>query len=136
MLSVFQGHSWKHKTSLCSLRVWKVGGIRDSLGLNVSFWVCSKPEEKHTRNKNPWLATRVLPVWADAVRKAKAQLKLKLARGQKHKKGFFRYINNKQKEILAHCSAAEVSWSPIMLKRLRFPTRSSPLFSPWEQVLG
>ncbi|GAB0179274.1 mitochondrial enolase superfamily member 1 [Grus japonensis] len=35
----------------------------------------------------------------DAVRKAKAQLKLKLARDVKnYKKGFFRYVNNKQKE--------------------------------------
>ena len=34
----------------------------------------------------------------DAVRKAKVQLKLKLARDVKNcKKGFFRYINNKQK---------------------------------------
>jgi len=35
----------------------------------------------------------------DAVRKPKAQLKLKLARDVKnYKKGFFRYINNKQKQ--------------------------------------
>ncbi|GAB0188526.1 mitochondrial enolase superfamily member 1 [Grus japonensis] len=35
----------------------------------------------------------------DAVRKAKAQLELKLARDVKnYKKGFFRYVNNKQKQ--------------------------------------
>ena len=37
--------------------------------------------------------------WRDAVRKAKAQLELKLARDVKNcKTGFFRYVNNKQKQ--------------------------------------
>lgn len=52
--------------------------------------------------ENPLRNTRALPGGADAVRKARAQLQLKLARKvKKDKKGFFRYINNKQKEILA-----------------------------------
>lgn len=45
-------------------------------------------------------------------------------------------MNNKQKEILAHCSAAEVNWSPIMLKRQRFPTHSSPMSLPWDTGPG
>jgi len=38
-------------------------------------------------------------VCRDAVRKAKAQLELKLARDvENYKQGFFRYINNKQEQ--------------------------------------
>lgn len=52
-VSFSRTHSWKHRTSSCPLKVRKVGGIRDSLGLNVSFCVCSKPKEKRTRDGKP-----------------------------------------------------------------------------------
>lgn len=80
-------------------------------------------------------------MYRDAVRKANAQLELKLSRDVKnHKKGFFRYINNNQKEkenMLPNRRDELIS--PTMLKWLRFLTLSSPLslpallsLRPWE----
>lgn len=96
--------SWKNKNSSSPLKVREAGGARGPLGLTVSFSVFSKPKEKCIQR---W-KIRQIPienfkgisrVYKGAVRKAKAQLKLKLARDVKYyKKIFCRYVNNKQEQ--------------------------------------
>ena len=61
---------------------------------------------------------RTTRVCRDAVRKTKAQLKLKLARDVKnYKEGFFRYVNNKQKQ--------KESISPLLNRRSESVTNNA-----------
>ena len=79
------------------------GRTRDHPGLTMSFWVCLKAKkEAYWLWKGSQTAIEdcknLAKACRDAVRKAKAQLELKLARDVKNnKKGFFRYVSSKQK---------------------------------------
>ncbi|KAK4806914.1 hypothetical protein QYF61_012635 [Mycteria americana] len=95
--------SWKHKNISILYKGKGRKRTRDHPGLTKTFWVCLKANEEAYRlwkgiqiaiedYKNLARACR------DAVRKAKAQLELKLAKDVKYnKKGFFRYVSSKQK---------------------------------------
>lgn len=70
----------------------------------MSFWVCSKPKEKWTRDGNSGQIpigndNAVAGGCRDAAGIAKAQFKLKLARNVKNsRKWFFRYTESKWKQ--------------------------------------